>query len=107
MSQKKLFGRLGNYCCVHGCKSAFYNKNRDKTNIPLFSVPERESLRREWLNVVKYVHRKGSADSFDVKKPKQKNIVCELHFKDENLTVTLGRGKKKVLPGRVPSLSLE
>ena len=26
----------GNYCYVPGCKSAFYDKNREKTNISFF-----------------------------------------------------------------------
>ena len=30
--------------------------------------------------------------------------MCEFHFKDENLTTTLGRRKKKVEAGRIPSI---
>ena len=33
--KKNLVGGFGNYCCVLGCKSAFYDKNREKTNISL------------------------------------------------------------------------
>ena len=33
--------------------------------------------------------------------------MCEFHFKDEDLTTTLGRGKKKVKAGRVPSIFRE
>lgn len=62
--RKKLVGRLCNYCCVLGCKNAFSDKNREKTNMSLFSVPERENLRTEWLNVLKDVHRKGSPNVF-------------------------------------------
>lgn len=40
--RKKLVGRLCNYCCVLGRKNAFSDKNREKTNMSLFSVPERE-----------------------------------------------------------------
>ena len=47
-----------------GCKNAFSDKNREKTNMSLFSVPERENLRTEWLNVLKDVHRKGSPNVF-------------------------------------------
>ena len=36
--KKKLGGGFGNYCCVRGFKSALYDKNRDKTNIPLFTM---------------------------------------------------------------------
>ena len=31
--KKNLVGGFGNYCCVPGCKSAFYEKNRETTNI--------------------------------------------------------------------------
>ena len=68
--KKNLVGGFGNYCCVPDCKSAFYDKNREKTNISLLTIPKREDLRKKWLKVLKYVRRKGGADSFDVKKPK-------------------------------------
>ena len=51
-----------------GCKSAFNDKNSEKTNISLFTIPRREDLRKKWLNVLKHVRRKRGADSFDVKK---------------------------------------
>ena len=98
--KKNLVGGFGNYCCVPGCKSAFYDKNREKTNISLFTIPKREDLRKKWLNVLKHVRRKGGADSFDVKNP-NKRICMRV------LTTTLGRGKKKVKAGRVPSIFRE
>ena len=33
--------------------------------------------------------------------------MCEFQFKNEDLTTTLGRGKKKVKDGRVPSIFRE
>ena len=36
-----------NYCCVPGCKSAFYDKSRENTNISLFTIPKREDLRKK------------------------------------------------------------
>ena len=55
----------------------------------------------------KHIRRKGGADSFDVKNPNKIIYVCEFHFKDEDLTTTLGRAKKKVKAGRVPSIFRE
>ena len=55
------------------CKSEFYDKNREKTNISLSKTPKREDLRKKWLNVLKHVHMKGGADSFDVKNSRMKN----------------------------------
>ena len=57
--------------------------------------------------MLKHVRRKGGADSFDVKNSNKRIYVCEFHFKDEDLTTTLGREKKKVTTGRVPSIFLE
>ena len=85
------------------CKSEFYDNNREKTNISLSKIPKREDLRKKWLNVLKHVRRKGGPDSFDVKNLNKRIYVCEFHFKDEELTTTLGRGKRKVKSVRVPS----
>ena len=35
----------GNYCYVPGCKSAFYDKNREKTNISFFFTIPKERNR--------------------------------------------------------------
>ena len=105
--KKNLVGRLGNYCCVPGCETAFYDKNREKTNISLLTIPKREDLRKKWLNVLKYVRRKGGTDSFDVKNPNKRIYVDEFHFKEEDLTIILGRRKRKVKDGRVPSIFRE
>ena len=41
--KKSFVGWFGNCCCVRGCKSTFYDKNREKTNIALFTIPKRRS----------------------------------------------------------------
>ena len=102
--KKNLVGGFCSYCCVPG---AFYDKYREKTNISLFTIPKSKDLRKKWLNVLKHVCRKGGTDSFDVKNPNKRINVCEFHFKDEDLTTTLGRGKRKVKAGRVPSIFRE
>ena len=101
--KKNLVGGFGNYCCVPGCKSAFYDKNRENANISLLAISKIEDLRKKWLNV----RSKGGADSFDVKNPNKRIYLCEFHFKDEDLTTILGRGKRKVKAGRVPSIFRE
>ena len=74
--KKNLVGGFGNYCCVHSCKSVFYDKNREKTNTSLFAIPRREDLRKKWFNVLlKHIRWKGGADSFDVK-TQTKEYVC-------------------------------
>ena len=90
-----------------GFKTAFYDKNREKINVSLLTIRKREDLRKKWLNVLKHVPRKGGADSFDVINPNKRIYVCEFHFKDEDLTTILGRGKRKVKAGRLPSIFRE
>ena len=97
--KKKLAGGFGNYCFVPGWKSPFYDKNREKTNISLFTIPKSEDLRKKWLNILKHVRRKGGADSFDVKNPNKRIYVCKFHFKDEDLTTILGIRKGKLRLG--------
>ena len=45
--KKKLIGGFGNYCWVPSCKSAFYEKNREKTNISILKIPKRDDLRKK------------------------------------------------------------
>ena len=102
--KKNLTGGFGNYCCVPGCASAFYDNNREKTGITLFCVPKREPLRKKWLNVLKNIRRKGTSDTFDTTDPNKRIFVCEFHFKDDDLRFTWGTGKKKVKAGSIPSI---
>ena len=94
--KKNLAGGFGNYCFVPVCKSPFYDKNREKTNISLFTIPKSKDLRKKWLNVLKHVRRKEGADSFDVKNPNKRTNVCEFHFKDEDLLWAEGKGKLRL-----------
>ena len=50
--QKNYKGSFGNYCCIPGCQSAFYDANRVKTGILLFKLPKNPALRKKWLQVI-------------------------------------------------------
>ena len=89
------------------CPSVFLWIIWEKINISLFTIPKREDLRKKWLNVLNHVRTKGRQDSFDVKKPNKRIYVCDFYFKDEELKTILGKGKKKVTLGRVPSIFRE
>ena len=92
----------GKYCCIPGCKSAVQDSNWKSTGISLFKVPSKQPDRSKWIKIIKKYRRKGGSDSFD---PKQKNIyICEFHFKPDDIRVTLGCGRKKVITGRIPSV---
>ena len=47
--QKNSRGGFGDYCCILGCKSAFYVTNRVKTGFVLFKLPKDPALRKKWL----------------------------------------------------------
>ena len=48
------------------------------------------------------VRRKGISDSFD---PRNKiYYVCEFPFKAEDIRVSMGIGRKTIIPGRLPSI---
>ena len=99
--QKNHRGGYGDYCCIPGCQSAFYDANRVKTGIALFKLPKDPALRKKWLQVIKSYRRTGGADKFTKTK---KVMVCEYHFTSKQIRVSLGIGRKTYLPGSVPSV---
>lgn len=62
--EKNLSGSYSNYCCIPGCTSAFYNSNREKTGISLFSAPAKDPERKRWLRIISNLRRRGEADSW-------------------------------------------
>ena len=102
--EKNISGGYGNYCCIPGCTSALYDKSGKKTEIGFFRIPKNEPLRKKWVQAIKNVRRKGGTDNFNVNDPKKNYRVCEFHFKPEDLRLTWGSGKKKVIDGRLPSI---
>ena len=101
-SQKNYRGGFGNYCCIAGCQSAFYDANRVKTGTALFKLPKDPALRKKWLQVIKRYRRTRGADKFSKTK---KVMVCQFHFNPKQIRVFLGIGRKTYLPGSVPSVS--
>ena len=99
--QKNYSGGFGDYCCIPGCQSAFYDANRVKTGIALFKLPKDPPLRKKWLQVTERYWRTGGADNFNKTK---KVRVCEFHFNPKQIWPSLGIGRKTYLPGIVSSL---
>ena len=62
--QKNYRGSFGDYCCILGCQSAFYDANRVKTGMVLFKLPKDPELRKKWLQLIKRYRRTGGADKF-------------------------------------------
>ena len=98
---KNYSGGYGDYCCIPGCKSAFYDSNREKTGIALFKLPKETNLQKKRLKEIGKYRRKGGTDNFSKNK---KVMVCEFHFPPEQIKVSMGVGRKTYLPGSVPSI---
>ena len=99
--QKNCRGGFGVYCCISGCQSAFYDTNRVKTGIVLFKLSKDPVLCNKQLQVIKRYRRAGRADKFS---ETEKVMVCEFHFNPKQIRISLRKGRKTYLPGRVPSV---
>ena len=62
--QKNHRGCYGDYCCIPGRQSAFYDANRVKICIALFKLPRDSALRKKSLQVIKRYKRTGGDDKF-------------------------------------------
>ena len=80
--QRKTWG-FGNYCCIPGCKSAFYDSARQKTGISFFKIPSSSNdrkKRKKWVNILSNFRRSGSGDNFNLTDCSKRSYVCEFHF---------------------------
>ena len=91
------------YCCIPECGSSQHDRNMNKTNIALFSFPNKEkkaAVYKSWCNEIHKFRRKGGKDGFTIS-------YSELHFKLDETKTTLGRGIKALKTGmEVPSVFL-
>ena len=69
------------------------------SGIGFFKFPSDRDTNRKWRNVVKPFRRCGAGNSFKIN---SKTVVCEFHFNDYGIKVSLGVGRKTL--GTVPSV---
>ena len=81
--------------------TCFYNSENEKNGIGFFKFPREQSRNRTWKRFINQYRRKGTGDTFNIKPC---TVVCEFHFKADGIKVSLGRGKKTLKPGAVPSV---
>lgn len=89
-------GGRGIFCGVPKCKSASYNRHGQLSKIGFFTLPNDAVLSQKWFDAIQ------DCDSSFV--PRRSISVCEFHFKDKEIKVSLGIGRKKLIPGSIPSL---
>ena len=98
-------GGCGIYCCIPQCGSSQYGNQINKTNIALFSFPNKEKnpdIYKSWCQEIHKFRRKGGKDAFKITKNTK---VCEFHFKPEEIKISIGRGIKSLKTGfEVPSI---
>ena len=97
-------GGRGTYCCIPNCGNSQYDRYMQPTKIGLFRFPSEKKYpdwRKSWFLALKPFRRKGGSDSFTVK---DSTRVCEFHFKQEEIRVSKGIGRKTLVPGAVPSI---
>ena len=96
-------GGRGMYCCVPQCGNSSYDRNKDKTNIGLFTIPSEKhpENRKRWVSILTSFRRKGGQDNFKITNATR---VCEFHFKPEEIRISSGIGRKTLISGAVPSV---
>ena len=97
-------GGSGVYCSFPLCKSATYNREGEKTGIGFFKFPNKEQcpeLYKTWASIIKNYRRCGGKDTFQIKKS---TVICEFHFKREEIKGSAGIGRKTLVKGTVPSI---
>ena len=57
---------------------------------------------RSWVNVISNYWRKGGDDNFSV--TKKSTVICEYHFKESEVRISIGSGRKTLVTGAIPSI---
>ena len=94
-------GGSGVYCCIPQCGSATYDRDGKKSGIGFFKFPKEKSEFNSWKRTITHYRRKGVGDNFNIN---AQTVVCEFHFKAEEIRVSLGIGRKTLVKGAVPSI---
>lgn len=96
---KLLKAGRGIYCCIPNCGSAYYNNNNEKTGIGFFRFPSDQQQNQLWRRIVKLYRRRGKNDNFTIN---TNTRICEFHFKDDDIKVSMGIGRKTLVKNAVP-----
>ena len=89
---------LGRQCAAFGCYNFSYNTDGSPSGLHFFKFPQKNPEKRVWCNLIKRV------DGLDGFKVTASTVLCQEHFKDEDLKRNPQRWK--LHHGAVPSLKL-
>ena len=88
------------YTAVYQVAKARYDRDGKLSGIGFFKFLSDRDTNRKWRNV-KQFRRCGAGDPFKIN---SKTVVCEFHFNDDEIKVSLGVGRKTLVRGTVPSV---
>jgi len=65
-------------CAVHNCTNKFKSRQKHSQQFSFFSFPKNPDVLKSWLTFC----RKNNTDKL---KPYQKSVICNEHFKEEDI----------------------
>ncbi|KXJ18352.1 hypothetical protein AC249_AIPGENE28098 [Exaiptasia diaphana] len=90
--------RRGRECACYGCTNTQYSKDGRPTGVSLFTFPSKNPKRDRWCNLIKRQHGR---DGFTVNKL---TVICEEHFKREDIYKPPGGTRCRLKSGVEPSI---
>ena len=93
---KKRRSSLGRECACFGCTNAQYFKDGSSTGLRFFKFPQQNPKRNRWCNLIKRQHNR---DGFSVN---AFTVICEKHFKSEDIYKTPGGNRCRLKEGAEP-----
>ena len=93
--------RTGKQCAVKDCSNCFYDSQGNPTGLHFFKFPSVPLHRRtRWCNLIGRQHKR---DGFEVTKS---TVVCEKHFKKDDIKIAFGSRRWNLCEGLYFSVSL-
>ncbi|XP_065675735.1 uncharacterized protein LOC136091943 [Hydra vulgaris] len=82
-----------------GFKGTDFQKKNSR--IGFFKIPKNAARRNKWAKIISQFRRKGGNDNFVIK---DTTLVCELHFKNEDIQFLSNIGRKSLKKEAFPSI---
>lgn len=97
-SKRKRRSTLGRECASFGCSNTQYLKDGRPTGLSFFKFPQKNPQRSRWCNLIRRQHGR---DGFFVN---NFTVVCEKHFRKEDIYKPPGGTRCRLKEGEEPSI---
>ena len=92
----------GKQCSVYGCFNFAFLQNGVSSGIHFFHVPKAvlsdKKQKDRWCNLIK---RQDGRDGFSMN---NHTVICDKHFKKEDINISMGTKRWSLKPGSEPSI---